>query len=334
MQTPYTVPEIARLTGIPETTLYDYVKQFSGIVPEMDAADEGSRQRRRYPEQAIAVFQTIRHLKDRGVDLPTIRALLQEGKTQEDESREPISLEFLPVSENGARPEMDFAPATEALSQETIESTVSETKPEDDPIGEVSVLTDALIAAPVYGEASLAVDMTVAIAEPAEVVERELPETSATSQSPFFEAPVAIETAAVESTTSTEPDTAWTESAPAVEATLLESAPIALTSETVEEPRQTALSEIEAPEVVEPDLLVLRGQLFTSLDEGLRCLRELMDGQQDDNQEMQDELAREKEENERLRAALAYQQEQARSAERLLGFIKAHCEQGIQAITT
>jgi DNA-binding transcriptional MerR regulator len=333
MQTPYTVPEIARLTGIPETTLYDYVKQFSGIVPEMDGTDEGSRQRRRYPEQAIAVFQTIRHLKDRGVDLPTIRALLQEGKTQEDESREPISFEFLPVSENGARPEADFAPATEALSQETIEAAVSETKPEEDPIGEVSVLPDALMAAPVYGEASVAVDVTVGNAEPAEVVERELPETSARSQSPFFEAPMAIETAADESTTSTGPDTAWTESAPAVEASLLESAPIALTSERVEVPRQTALSEI-APEVVEPDLLVLRGQLFTSLDEGLRCLRELMDGQQDDNQQLLDELAREKEENERLRAALAYQEEQARSAERLLGFIKAHCEQGIQAITS
>jgi DNA-binding transcriptional MerR regulator len=333
MQTPYTVPEIARLTGIPETTLYDYVKQFSGIVPEMDAADEGGRQRRRYPEQAIAVFQTIRHLKDRGVDLPTIRALLEEGKTQEDGSHEPVSVEFVPISQNGARPELDFSPATEALSQETIESTVSETMPEDDPIREVSVLTDALIAAPVYGEASLAVDVAVAIAEPAEVVERELPETSATSQSPFFEAPVAIETAADESTTSTAPDTTWTESAPAVEATFLESAPTALTSERVEEPRQTALSEI-APEVVEPDLLMLRGQLFTSLDEGLRCLRELMDGQQDDNQQMLDELAREKEENERLRAALAYQQDQARSAERLLGFIKAHCEQGIQAITT
>jgi DNA-binding transcriptional MerR regulator len=84
MQTPYTVPEIARLTGIPETTLYDYVRQFTGIVPEMEPADESGRTRRRYPEQAIAVFQTIRHLKDRGVDLPTIRALLQEGKRSDE----------------------------------------------------------------------------------------------------------------------------------------------------------------------------------------------------------------------------------------------------------
>jgi DNA-binding transcriptional MerR regulator len=334
MQTPYTVPEIARLTGIPETTLYDYVKQFAGIVPEMDAADEGSRQRRRYPEQAIAVFQTIRHLKDRGVDLPTIRALLQEGKTQEDGSREPVALEFLPISENGARPEADLAPAAQMLSQATIETTVSETEPEESEIGEVADQAGPLIAAPVYGGASVAVDVTVAIAEPAEAVESELQETSAASQSPFFEAPVEVETAADEGTGATEPAAAWTETLPAVEATLMERTPATLTSETIEEPVQTALSEIEAPEVVEPDLLVLRGQLFTSLDEGLRCLRELMDGQQDDNQQLLVELAREKEENERLRAALTYQQEQARSAERLLGFIKAHCEQGIQAITT
>jgi hypothetical protein len=94
-----------------------------------------------------------------------------------------------------------------------------------------------------------------------------------------------------------------------------------------------AASETEVPAVAEPDLLLLRGQLFSSLDDGLRSLRELMDSQHTDSQRLSDELAREKEENERLRAALAYQEDQARSAERLLAFIKAHCEQGIQAIT-
>jgi DNA-binding transcriptional MerR regulator len=323
MQTPYTVPEIARLTGIPETTLYDYVKQFAGIVPEMDAMDDAGRQRRRYPEQAIAVFQTIRHLKDRGVDLPTIRALLQEGKAEEDESPEVIPAENFAVSTNGATPDAQASLVLEALRQEAVET--SETEAGSD-------LTESPLVAPLYTEESLVVEVPVAVVE-ASFATTAAPETSAAIESPFFEAPTPIEPVTADGAAPVEPAIVTEPYAPAVEASVLESAPAALEAETLAEPAQLAVSETGDPAVAEPDLLLLRGQLFSSLDEGLRSLRELMDSQHTDSQQLSEELAREKEENEHLRAALAYQEEQARSAERLLAFIKAHCEQGIQAIT-
>jgi DNA-binding transcriptional MerR regulator len=324
MQTPYTVPEIARLTGIPETTLYDYVKQFAGIVPEMDAMDDGSRQRRRYPEQAIAVFQTIRHLKDRGVDLPTIRALLQEGKEEEDESPEVIPAENFAVSTNGVTPHEQEAPILEALRQESVEMSASEAG---------SDLTESPLVAPYYTEESPGVEEPIAVVE-ASFAKDAVPDTNAAIESPFFEAPTPIEPVTADGAAPVEPAVVTEPYVPAVEASVLESAPAALETENLAEPVQLAVSETDDPAVAEPDLLLLRGQLFTSLDEGLRSLRELMDGQHSESQQLSEELAREKEENERLRAVLAYQEEQARSAERLLAFIKAHCEQGIQAITS
>lgn len=301
METPYTVPEIARLTGIPETTLYDYVRQFSDIVPEVETAEENGRSRRRYPEQAITVFQTIRHLKDRGVDLPTIRALLQDEQTPESHAAAPIPADALETLREAGSALMDRpAPATE-------------TGPEVEP----GVATESESVAPAAEEAT--VDAEIAADEethrPATITGEEAISAGRVAEYPFFEAPPSEPAASVSVGTVTplqptivvEPESA----------TAAEPSPLASTT---------------ARPVVDGEIILVQNQLLCGLEESLHSLRALMEKQNGENQRLSGELKEQRDENERLRATIRYQKEQARVAERLLGAIKSQCEQGIQSI--
>jgi DNA-binding transcriptional MerR regulator len=314
METPYTVPEIARLTGIPETTLYDYVRQFNGIVPEVESVEENGRPRRRYPEQAIAVFQTIRHLKDRGVDLPTIRALLQEERPPESRAAEPTPADLLESS-------LD---AVTALA----EPAVTETETESDP--EAAALITTIPDDP---ETTQEEDLTAEA--PAATEPEPLPSPGITTVDepilrglvpdyPFFEVPAFERAPAV--SVRVEP-IAPHEPANGVESEAIpvQAAPAA------PEPASAPGTNGTAP-AVDGEIVALQGQLLGGLEESLRSLRSLIDTQNGENQRLTSELKEQRDENERLRATIRYQKDQTRSAERLLAAIKSQCEQGIQTI--
>jgi DNA-binding transcriptional MerR regulator len=324
METPYTVPEIARLTGIPETTLYDYVRQFAGVVPEIETAEENGRPRRRYPEQAIAVFQTIRHLKDRGVDLPTIRALLQEERPQgclADSLSMSEAMEL--VEEVIAATLTDEAPAT----QETVVQPVAEESRlptlEAPEAGETKNPLERI--APTPDEPAPAPDITIP---------RERPIGATLEERPFFEVPALepkpVIPVTVQPVTPLEPAVVIHPEAPPVE-------PIAASVPSPFQipdafPTAPSLASVTAPPVVDAEIFAMQTQLLGSLEEGLQSLRALVGSQNSDNQRLEAELKEQQDENERLRATIRYQKEQARSAERLLATIKTQCEQGISVI--
>jgi DNA-binding transcriptional MerR regulator len=318
METPYTVPEIARLTGIPETTLYDYVRQFTGIVPEVESSEENGRPKRRYPEQAIAVFQTIRHLKDRGVDLPTIRALLQEDCPPESRADVPIPADTLET------------PITTALILgEPPGPTITETETEP-----TSTPEPTTTAATVIDEAATANEESPSV-ESAAVTET-TPETGIgiadepilrgiIPEYPFFEVPSVEPTSPI--SVRVEPVT------PSEPHGIVETEPIPNTSiPAAPEPIAPAARATTPAPIVDGEIVALEHQLLGGLEESLRGLRVLIDSQNSENQRLTGELKEQRDENERLRATIRYQKDQTRSAERLLAAIKSQCEQGILTI--
>ena len=312
METPYTVPEIARLTGIPETTLYDYVRQFSGIVPEVESPEENGRPRRRYPEQAIAVFQTIRHLKDRGVDLPTIRALLQEERTPESRADGPTPADVLESS----------LEAASALTEPTVA----------DPEAETETLPEA---SPIV--ATVAEEAVPSVEESTERAAATEPTTDPEPGVMMTDEPILRGMGARLSV---------------LRGSLDRSCPHRVRErgagrpgdrhrdmETVPAPPNGAAPKLSitpgtngAAPVVDGEIVALQGQLLGGLEESLRSLRALINTQNGDNQRLAGELKEQRDENERLRATIRYQKDQTRSAERLLAAIKTQCEEGIQTI--
>lgn len=345
METPYTVPEIARLTGIPETTLYDYVRQFSGVVPEIETTEENGRPRRRYPEQAIAVFQTIRHLKDRGVDLPTIRALLQDERTHEDAPADVSSIPTehpLKAATTTSVWETDLPREPEAPAAETPapEQTPPVVEP-DEQTAPSFEKTGAPTEETLEVGRELGVETSPAAAlEASATLGREAEPGVAPSNYPFFEAPtggpVPTVSVTVEPVTPLEPAvvveaTTLAPPTPAAAATRAESAETAPAppTQTSEPP---SLATVAVPSMVDGEILEAQAQLLGTLEDGLRSLRAVIDRQNSENERLLAELKEQRDENERLRATLQYQKEQTRSAERLLAAIKSQCEQGISVI--
>jgi DNA-binding transcriptional MerR regulator len=313
METPYTVPEIARLTGIPETTLYDYVRQFTGIVPEVESAEENGRPRRRYPEQAIAVFQTIRHLKDRGVDLPTIRALLQEERTPEGRAGEPVPADALENRMEAAPTLVEPAAEPEVEVEETLESVTATVADETATASEETSSEET-------ARGDEAPEPTVAVAE--EPILRGL-----IAEYPFFEAP-SHEPAPVVSV-SVEPVTPLDPAVVVENEAVPAQAAFAATLEPATAPSSNGAAPSPA---VDGEIVALQGHLLGGIEERLRSLRSLINTQNSDNLRLMGELKEQRDENERLRATIRYQKDQTRSAERLLAAIKTQCEQGIQTI--
>src|SRR5437588_12781325 len=77
MNTSYSIPETAKLTGIPEHAIREYAKQFADVLPVPEANTESGRNPvKRYPDSALAIFRSIRKLKDEGMDTTEIRTAL------------------------------------------------------------------------------------------------------------------------------------------------------------------------------------------------------------------------------------------------------------------
>jgi DNA-binding transcriptional MerR regulator len=77
MNASYSIPETAKLTGIPEHAIREYAKQFADVLPEPETSESGRATVRRYPDAALAIFRSIRKLKDEGLDTVQIRSALQ-----------------------------------------------------------------------------------------------------------------------------------------------------------------------------------------------------------------------------------------------------------------
>src|SRR2546427_7696904 len=69
--TPYSIGQLARLTGLPVRTIRFYSD--SGLVPEAGRTPAGYRN---YDRDAVERLGLVRTLRDLGVDLPTIRNVL------------------------------------------------------------------------------------------------------------------------------------------------------------------------------------------------------------------------------------------------------------------
>src|SRR5688572_14015439 len=77
MNTSYSIPETAKLTGIPEHAIREYAKQFADVLPvPQTGGDAGRAAVKRYPDTALAIFRSIRKLKDEGLDTSQIRSAL------------------------------------------------------------------------------------------------------------------------------------------------------------------------------------------------------------------------------------------------------------------
>ena len=67
----YSIGELARLTGLPVRTIRFYSD--SGLVPEAGRTPAGYRT---YDREALQRLGLVRTLRDLGIDLPTIRKVL------------------------------------------------------------------------------------------------------------------------------------------------------------------------------------------------------------------------------------------------------------------
>src|SRR5262245_52627141 len=77
MNASYSIPETAKLTGIPEHAIREYAKQFADVLPSPEQNESGRATVKRYPDAALAIFRSIRKLKDEGMDTADIRSALQ-----------------------------------------------------------------------------------------------------------------------------------------------------------------------------------------------------------------------------------------------------------------
>lgn len=77
MNASYSIPETAKLTGIPEHAIREYARQFADVLPVPETNEGGRATVKRYPDAALAIFRSIRKLKDEGLDTAQIRTALQ-----------------------------------------------------------------------------------------------------------------------------------------------------------------------------------------------------------------------------------------------------------------
>jgi len=318
MNASYSIPETAKLTGIPEHAIREYAKQFADVLPEPEMSDTGRATVRRYPDAALAIFRSIRKLKDEGLDTAQIRTALQ-GPVGTDGYNHWDNIALLTAAEGAldteAGCEMEWteegveAPA-EAATTETVASEYHETT------------TDEWTAS----EA----DTTAA-------------ETSAETQD-TYEATGDWSEASVHSPV--------TEECPLDEATTAPELPV---EEAIHEVWSdvpeviTMTAETEAPEAVSEVMATVTEEtaattetfhpLFMNLTDGLVQLRKIMDENTSERESLRSEremllaeTAAKSGEIDQLKATVATQEEKIGGLQSALGVLMSQCDQQLQAI--
>jgi DNA-binding transcriptional MerR regulator len=349
MNTSYSIPESAKLTGIPEHAIREYVKQFADVLPEPETkGDSGRATVRRYPDAALDVFRSIRKLKDEGLDTAQIRSALLEGKPADAYSEVAslalhVSAEADLASEDPNETEWTAgyveathwdSPSTESDSEckATQEASEAPECPTDEPAEEARWETDTQVHAP-WQPPQLTVVETSATGE-------EWTTPAATEAAEEWTAEAAVEVTSTLDGTAVEEDLGtahWiTEDAASVEATEAttessELAPLAVEHAAAEAVPVAAEVREMGGEPFHP--------LFTNLNDGLRQLRQIMD----ENTQERESLRSEREaliadttakhaQIEELMATVSAQQEKIGGLETALGALMAQCDQQLQAI--
>jgi DNA-binding transcriptional MerR regulator len=325
MNTSYSIPETAKLTGIPEHAIREYAKQFADVLPAPETSEGGRGPVKRYPDAALAIFRSIRKLKDDGFDAAQIRIALhtpRSGDTEETVRDAAVALigdeaQWAEVAPESLCLEMveESANTTEAAAEESIEAASEE-------------------GVEAVGEEEATIEIE-AIAEEEATIEIEA----------IAEAPTEIEGESVELSG-------------AVEEQALSGEPAeALGEETVtDETAQEAIAETELPiedsyateevvEILEEAIgdasagTAAFQPLFTNLNDGLKQLRKIMDENTSERETLRTEreallaqTAAKQAEIEFLTTTVATQAEKIGGLQTALNALMSQCDQQLQAI--
>jgi DNA-binding transcriptional MerR regulator len=332
MNASYSIPETAKLTGIPEHAIREYAKQFADVLPEPETkSDSGRSAVKRYPDAALAIFRSIRKLKDEGLDSAQIRESLnvahaanaysETGHMVEqvwadlhatEESAAPAHATTLLIAEDPNESEWqheDAAAHAEALDACAGESTYA--------AGEEAIHA-------VWEGISESEAAPVAQSEPAEPAPESAEASSDTWQPD----------AAAEADTIVHEETAWeAASAEAGEASEC------WAEETAGSAAQGAIEAAEASAIETHALETPFHPLFTNLNDGLRQLRKIMDENMDERESLRVErealladTAAKQSEIEHLKWTVTTQEEKIGGLQSALNVLMAQCDQQLQAI--
>jgi DNA-binding transcriptional MerR regulator len=307
MNASYSIPETAKLTGIPEHAIREYAKQFADVLPVPETNESGRATVKRYPDAALAIFRSIRKLKDEGLDTAQIRTAL-EGPGATDGYGDWNNIALQTSAEGALYAEAETATEWQEVGTEgEIDAAPAETTHEE----YHETTTEEWTAAET--ETTMGVE-AICVAEVAWTEESVQTEAESTS-----EAQTTAPEAPVEETV----HETWAE------------APIA-TTEYAEAATPEASGAIT--EEMSADTAMFH-PLFTNLNDGLVQLRKIMD----DNTLERESLRSEREmllaetaakggEIDYLKATVTAQEEKIGGLQSALGVLMSQCDQQLQAI--
>jgi DNA-binding transcriptional MerR regulator len=311
MNASYSIPETAKLTGIPEHAIREYAKQFADVLPAPETNDSGRPAVKRYPDAALAMFRSIRKLKDEGLDTAEIRTALQgpnatDGYAQWDN----IALQ------TAAEAALDAEAETTEWQQEGCEGEfqAAEVHASHD---EAYEMTTEEWHAP--ATETTPGDTTSGMAEAVSTEEA----VQGESESAAEEVPASCATGDEEGEYET-----WSEAGAATTEGTEAIATVTVEAETTE---TTTPATTEATESFHP--------LFTHLSDGLLQLRKIMDGNTSERESLRSEremllaeTAAKSSEIEALKSTISSHEDKICGLQSALNLLMSQCDQQLQAI--